>query len=1097
MLTICIPMAGEGSRFRNNHFIKPKPFINVGGKPMIWWIVQNLFQHLPQIETRIVFVLRNTDQRFQSQLESIVHSFRQVEVQFVIVDRLTEGAACTVLLAKQYFDGPLLIANSDQYVEWDARFYQQCFESDYDGQILCFYRKNDPKWSYVQVDAKGRVTEIREKEPISEHASVGIYFWKRGQDYVKCAEQMIEKNLKVNQEFYVAPVYNQGIEQGLNFGIGFCDRMWGLGVPEDLSAFCYQYLLKKNVHQIEQYLPYCQYPCIISHRGYLNGPDAKIENHPVQINKLLPIMNVEIDVRYIDGKWWLGHDGPQYQVDREFLDRPGLWIHCKDIQTLHKIRLEGIKAEYFFHHNDDCTLTSSGLVWTFPGKPFSYTSVAVALSEQEAKEVLRHAVAGVCTDYPEKVLQHQGFYQFNRSMALVFDLDGVLIESKDLHFQTFNQALSEIAGDKYTLLHEEHLALYDGLSTRQKLAKMTSLKGLPEQFHDDIFTRKQELTQAGFQFLPVDPEVKQTLQQLKNLGFLIGVASNCIRSSVMGLLQRIDVLDSVDVILSNEDVKQPKPFGEIYQLAAASFGLYPDQVIAIEDSKKGFEAVRRAGLSLIRVNSPAQVRVEYLLPKIAEIERKEQLVFTFPIAKRSRAFWTAGIEACPAEIPIQLADLESKPVIAHAIENLSVKSFQPHYAFVLQREMRKKYSLDSTLISAANYNQTSLFEVKYDQLGAAATCLVAKDEIDHRHLCISDGSHIIDWGNGSFEDFLRVAKSYAAVAAVIVHQEIDPRWSYVEKGVSKYSVSKIHEKVTVGELACAGTYYWDDGSIFIGCTNGLLSQKQKRKIFLSDVMNRTIELGYKVIYYPVRKVWSLRTLEEIQLYANARIAWKFDQINQEIVSRNQTSAICALEQKKITDGKCFAAYVLCEENWSASMKFFTLCSKIESICGSSTMVYSSRGKYQLHWTMLQLIKFGLLDRIQLPPDYAEIICSILANVVPKFEINFNQLVVTADACILVGIPTKDINHSREELRREMQQNDLPLVEPYRADAVHMTLARFTAPLSQHQLNQLLEYQNQHGQTHFGTLLVNRIQVSPATIAMQQEDLSDVLTVELN
>ena len=147
--------------------------------------------------------------------------------------------------------------------------------------------------------------------------------------------------------------------------------------------------------------------------------------------------------------------------------------------------------------------------------------------------------------------------------------------------------------------------------------------------------------------------------------------------------------------------------------------------------------------------------------------------------------------------------------------------------------------------------------------------------------------------------------------------------------------------------------------------------------------------------------------------------------------------------------------------------------------------------------MLQLIKFGLLDRIQLPPDYAEIICSILANVVPKFEINFNQLVITADACILVGIPTKDINHSREELRREMQQNDLPLVEPYRADAVHMTLARFTVPLSQDQLNQLLEYQNQHGQTHFGTLLVNRIQVSPATIAMQQQDLSDVLTVELN
>lgn len=1064
---------------------------------MIWWVIQNLFQHLPQIATRIVFVLRNTDQQFQSELESIVHSFRQVEVQFVIVDRLTEGAACTVLLAKQYFDGPLLIANADQYVEWNERFYQQCFNGDFDGQILCFVRKNDPKWSYVKVDEKWRVTEIREKEPISNNASVGIYFWKRGQDFVKCAEQMIEKNLRVNQEFYVAPVYNQGIEQGMNFGIEFCDRMWGLGVPKDLSSFCYQYLLKKNAQHIDQYLPYCRYPCIISHRGYLNGPDSTIENHPDQINKLLSIMNVEIDVRYIEGKWWLGHDGPQYQVERDFLDRQGLWLHCKDIQTLRQVKDEGFKAEYFFHQNDDCSLTSSGLIWTFPGKPVKHSSVAVALSEQELNAVPCHNVAGVCTDYPTKILQHQRFYQFGRSMALVFDLDGVLIESKDLHFQTFNQAIAEIAGNKYSLLHEEHLALYDGLSTRQKLTKMTSLKGLPEQFHNDIFTRKQELTQDGFQFLPVDPKVKETLQQLKKFGFLIGVASNCIRSSVIGLLQQIDVLDSVDVILSNQNVKQPKPFGEIYQLAAASFGLDPNQVIAIEDSKKGFEAVRRAGLSLIRVNSPEQIRIEYLLPKIAEIERKDQLVFAFPIAKRTRAFWTAGIETCPAEIPIQLADLDSKPVIAHAIENLSVNSFQPHYAFVLQREMRKKYSLDSTLISAANYNQTSFFEVKYDQLGAAATCLVAENEINHRALCVSDGSHIIDWGDGSFEDFLRFVKMNAAVAAVIVHQEIDPRWSYVEKGASKYSVSKIHEKVTVGELACAGTYYWSDGNIFIGCTNGLLSSHLKRKIFLSDVINRTIEVGFKVVYYPVRKVWSLRTLEEIQLYANARIAWKFDQINREIVSRNQTSVIRALEEKKIADGKCFAAYVLCDKNWSASTKFFALCSKIESICGSSAIVYSARGKYQLHWTMIQLIKFGLLDRIQLPSEYANIICSILANVVPKFEINFNQLVVTPDACILVGIPTKDINHSREELRREVQQNDLPLVEPYRADAVHMTLARFTAPLSQHQLDQLLACQKRDGQTHFGTLLVNRIQVSPATIEMQAEDLNDVLTVELN
>lgn len=162
----------------------------------------------------------------------------------VQVDALTEGAACTTLLARDYIDDnrPLLIANSDQFVNWDARdFYHRITNSDADGAILTF-RSTHPKWSYVKVDADGYVTELAEKQPISNLATVGIYYWRRGSDYVKYADQMIAANERVNNEFYVAPVYNRAIADGKKIITYDVKAMWGLGTPEDLNQFLAEHL---------------------------------------------------------------------------------------------------------------------------------------------------------------------------------------------------------------------------------------------------------------------------------------------------------------------------------------------------------------------------------------------------------------------------------------------------------------------------------------------------------------------------------------------------------------------------------------------------------------------------------------------------------------------------------------------------------------------------------------------------------------------------------------------------------------------------------------------------------------------------------------
>lgn len=234
-ITIVIPMAGNGSRFTKAGYVDPKPLIPVHGKPMISWVVDNLA--IPN--ATFVFLIRaDYPESCKDYLRTIAPG-----CSIIVVDKVTEGAACTVLLAKELINNttPLLIANSDQFIEFDAADFVRSFhESDADGKISTFDGQRNPKWSYAAVK-DGFVTEVREKDPFSDHATTGVYMWKHGSDFVRFAEQMISKNIRVNNEFYVVPTYNEAIAAGLKVTISDCARMWGLGVPEDLDYFLSHY----------------------------------------------------------------------------------------------------------------------------------------------------------------------------------------------------------------------------------------------------------------------------------------------------------------------------------------------------------------------------------------------------------------------------------------------------------------------------------------------------------------------------------------------------------------------------------------------------------------------------------------------------------------------------------------------------------------------------------------------------------------------------------------------------------------------------------------------------------------------------------------
>jgi dTDP-glucose pyrophosphorylase len=238
MLNIVVPMAGAGKRFATAGYADPKPLIKVHGVPMIKLVVDNLKIRGAH---RFIFVCQKAHVEAYD-LGKVLSEWAPGAV-VVTVDGLTAGAAVTVLAARAHIDNDdmLTIANSDQWVDASIDAYHESLaQEDLDGLIMTM-RATDPKWSFVALSGTGLVTRVVEKEPISDEATVGIYTFRRGRDFVRAADRMIAKDLRVNGEFYVAPVYNELIGEGAKIGIhnigSDLTGMYGLGIPADLERF--------------------------------------------------------------------------------------------------------------------------------------------------------------------------------------------------------------------------------------------------------------------------------------------------------------------------------------------------------------------------------------------------------------------------------------------------------------------------------------------------------------------------------------------------------------------------------------------------------------------------------------------------------------------------------------------------------------------------------------------------------------------------------------------------------------------------------------------------------------------------------------------
>lgn len=238
MLNIVIPLAGRGSRFQKAGYETCKPLIPIHCKPMIQVVINNL---RPKCSHRFIFLcLREHVDKYQ--IDNKLSTWSP-GCKIIVVNSVTEGAACTVLLAKTYIDNnnPLMIANSDQWVDIDINDYLSMMDKDEIDGLIMTMKANDPKWSFVRLNDQGNAIEVVEKQVVSTEATVGIYNYKHGKDFVEAAMSMISKDLRVNNEFYVAPAYNEMIAKGMKviiYNVGEeLDGMYGLGIPSDLQKF--------------------------------------------------------------------------------------------------------------------------------------------------------------------------------------------------------------------------------------------------------------------------------------------------------------------------------------------------------------------------------------------------------------------------------------------------------------------------------------------------------------------------------------------------------------------------------------------------------------------------------------------------------------------------------------------------------------------------------------------------------------------------------------------------------------------------------------------------------------------------------------------
>ena len=445
---------------------------------------------------------------------------------------------------------------------------------------------------------------------------------------------------------------------------------------------------------------------------------------------------------------------------------------------------------------------------------------------------------------------------------IVFDLDGVLVEAKQIHYDTLNQALREI-DEKYVITEAEHLSIYDGLKTTQKLELLTKNKELHPEFHDDIWYRKQHLTIEAISQLQPDLQKIELFKELRDRGYKLACASNSIRRSVLVMLAKIGIIEYMDLIISNEDVKNSKPHPEMYWKTMSMMGVLPEETLIVEDSPHGLLAASRSRANVLRVDSPKDLVISKIIRKLEETSKHMsipkwqggKLNVLIPMAGAGSRFQAAGYT-----FPKPLIDVENKPMIQVVVDNLNIEAT---YIYVVQKEHREKYNLD-TLLNLITPN-CKIVEVDGITEGAACTTLLAKEYIDSdTPLVMANSDQFVEWDSN---EFMYKMIEQKVDGGILTFKATHPKWSFAK--VDEYGyVTEVAEKNPISDIATVGVYYWAKGSDYVKYAEQMIGKniRTNNEFYTCPTFNEAINDGKKIKTFNIDKMWGLGTPEDLKYY---------------------------------------------------------------------------------------------------------------------------------------------------------------------------------------------------------------------------------------
>jgi HAD superfamily hydrolase (TIGR01509 family) len=445
---------------------------------------------------------------------------------------------------------------------------------------------------------------------------------------------------------------------------------------------------------------------------------------------------------------------------------------------------------------------------------------------------------------------------------ILFDLDGVITDTKHIHYEALNDAISSF-DKKYIITPQEHVSRYDGLKTGTKLNMLTEEKGLPIDAHKEIYNKKQELTIYHFSQIQVDERMVDIFKSLRAEGYLLGCCTNCIRRTALVALAKTGVIEYLDVVVTNDDVKNPKPHPEIYWKAMSMMSCLPEETLIVEDSPQGLLSATRSKADVLRVNNSLDVDLKKINQKL---NVKKKIINKWSDPKMNILIPMAGAGSRFAKVgysfPKPLIDVRNKPMIQVVTESMNIEAT---YIYIVQKEHRQKFNLD-TLLNLITPN-CKIVEIEGITEGAACSTLLAKEHINNDSpLIITNSDQFIEWNS---TEFMYQMNEKGFDGGIISFPATHPKWSFAKTDENNI-VLEVAEKNPISNQATAGIYYWKQGSDYVKYAEQMIAKdiRVNNEFYVCPVYNEAIQDG-KIIYnYSIDadKMWGLGTPEDLNYY---------------------------------------------------------------------------------------------------------------------------------------------------------------------------------------------------------------------------------------